>query len=309
MAERWSGLRVLVVDDDPDHRFLMSKRLQAVGMRPDTTGDPGEVMEKLASSDIVLLDYKIPGTSGIDLLGQIFRANGPPVVMVTGMGSEAVAVEALQAGAVDYVIKTSTYLDELPTVVEEAWRKHDVDRRADALQTIAMLVTSATDSEEVVKGITTGARRLLAADRVEMVFDEASRARRKRLPSSPVLQLDVPIVASTGERIGTIAVHTKEPRTYSTDDCELVETFASFAAIGLANARTIQEERDAVGELKDTLDMRRQLVAAVGHELRTPLTSIAGFSSTLLRHLDSFCDEERRQMIERIDRNSHDLTD
>lgn len=301
-------LRVGVVDDDPDHRFLMSRRLKSAGFTVESTDDPASVLERLGAFDVLLLDYRIPGTSGVDVIGEIVARDGPPVVMVTGMGSEAVAVEALQAGAAGYIVKSNDYLDELPEVVMRAWTQREASRRSDALQGVAQLVTSATDTVEVVAGITAGAKQVLGADDVELIRD-AVLPRTVHPPEGPTARLEVPIVSRTGEPLGVLVVHSAVPRIYTPGDYELAQSFAAFAAIGLTNADQLRREREAVGELRDTLDLRRQLVATVGHELRTPLTSIAGFSATLLRHWDSFGDQERRDMVARIERNSADLTD
>lgn len=298
-------LRVLVVDDDPDHRFLIARRLRDAGHEATAFADPREALEHLDDADIVLLDYRIPGTTGIDVLGEIIAADGPPVVMVTGMGSETVAVEALQAGAIDYVVKADGYLDELPRVIDGAWRRRDIDERAAALENLAVLVTSATERQQVVDGIVGGARRLLGVDDVEVAVGPAAPAEASTRDRGRV---EVAIVGPSGESLGTLVVGSVG-HTLSDEMIGLVESFASFAAVGLANVEAMEAEREMVDELQGTLDMRRQLVAAVGHELRTPLTSIAGFSSTLLRHWESFSDQERRELVERIERNSLDLTD
>lgn len=301
-------LRVLVVDDDADHRFLMSRKLRDTGHEATAIGDPSAVGDHLATVDVVLLDYRIPGTSGIEVLTSIVAASGPPVIMVTGMGSEAIAVEALQAGATDYVVKSDGYLDELPRLVETAWRRRDIDERSAALEDLAVLVTGAADRQQVIDGITEGARGLLGVDDVELVLEEIPRpdpAARTEVTGDRVV---VPLLDSQRNRVGSMVVATSG-HVISPEVIGLAESFASFAAVGLANAEAMEAERGAVGELQDTLDMRRQLVAAVGHELRTPLTSIAGFSSTLLRHWDQFGDQERRELVERIERNSADLSD
>ena len=300
-------LRVLVVDDDPDHRYLMARRLRAAGHQPDTTADPQQVLERIHTADVVVLDYRIPGTSGVDLLSEIVSAGGPPVVMVTGMGSEEVAVEALHAGAFDYVIKDSTYLERLHSIVEAAWGDHESQLRAEQLQAVALRVTGARDRDDVIEGITAGARRLLAADEASVVL--AGTARIRQEGDGPRHAIEVPIVASTGEVLGALVAERREPGEFSAVEHELAESCAAFAAIGLTNAAQLEHERVTVGELQDVLDMRRQLIGAVGHELRTPLTAIAGFSATLLRHWDSFGEDERREMVARIERNSSDLTD
>ena len=84
--------------------------------------------------------------------------------MVTGMGSEGLAVEAMRRGAVDYIVKDESYLDVLAEVLSRAWLHHDLVRRAGELERIGLLVTSASARPEVFAEVVEGARRLLRAD-------------------------------------------------------------------------------------------------------------------------------------------------
>src|SRR5581483_7251104 len=102
---------VLIVDDSLDHRILAQRRLADAGWEARVAASATEAMEQLANVDLVLLDYRMPGASGIEILRDIRRRGGPSVVMVTGMGSEGIAVEAMRAGAIDYIAKDGTYLE------------------------------------------------------------------------------------------------------------------------------------------------------------------------------------------------------
>ncbi|MDQ1375524.1 MAG: hypothetical protein QOJ09_2862, partial [Actinomycetota bacterium] len=138
-----TSIRVLVVDDDPDHLALARRRLTDAGIHVTVASSAVEALDALDDVDLVLLDYRLPGMSGLDALAAIREQGGPSVVMLTGMGSESLAVEAMRAGAVDYVVKDGAYLRTLPQIVERAWRTHDLTRRAGELQRVALLVTSA----------------------------------------------------------------------------------------------------------------------------------------------------------------------
>src|SRR4051812_31200779 len=98
-------ISVLVVDDNEDHRHLIDRRLRDTGHDVREAADGTTALERLDGVDIVLLDYRLPGLSGIQTLERIRATAGPSVVMVTGMGSESIAVEAMRAGAIDYVVK------------------------------------------------------------------------------------------------------------------------------------------------------------------------------------------------------------
>jgi DNA-binding NtrC family response regulator len=157
------SITVMIVDDNEDHRHLMARRISEAGFSVRPAQSAAEALANLDGVDLVLLDQRLPGASGIEVLGAI-RERGPSVVMVTGVGSEALAVEAMRSGAADYVVKNAGYLAELPRVVERAWRHHDLEQRASELQRVALLVSSAADRESTFSEIVTGTRRLLRAE-------------------------------------------------------------------------------------------------------------------------------------------------
>jgi DNA-binding response OmpR family regulator len=100
--------RILVVDDEEEIRTLLYRFFTKKNYKVRTAETAEEAIGVLESErvDAVLLDIKLPGTSGLDALGKI-RASWPdlPVVMISGQDDEEVAKEALKAGAFDYVVK------------------------------------------------------------------------------------------------------------------------------------------------------------------------------------------------------------
>lgn len=85
----------------------------------------------LESVDCVLLDYRLADSSGLDVLRSIRQAgHDTPIVVLTGSGSERVAVEALQAGAEDYLLKETLNPTELRTTISNAIEKVELSRRA-----------------------------------------------------------------------------------------------------------------------------------------------------------------------------------
>src|SRR5437588_3843956 len=79
---------ILVVDDDPDHCFLVRRRLELSGFSVRTAPDTELALQSLSGVDLVLLDHGLPDATGLDVLPQL-RELGLSVVMVTGMGSES----------------------------------------------------------------------------------------------------------------------------------------------------------------------------------------------------------------------------
>ncbi|MBW1881900.1 MAG: sigma-54-dependent Fis family transcriptional regulator [Deltaproteobacteria bacterium] len=102
------GRKVLVVDDDKAMRDMVAALLEDAGHVAQQAANADEAIERLRDEDFdaVLSDIRMPGQSGIEMLGEI-RDLRPetPVILMTAFGSIDSAVEAMQAGAFDYVTK------------------------------------------------------------------------------------------------------------------------------------------------------------------------------------------------------------
>jgi len=96
----------LVVDDERDIRELLVLTLGRMGLRISTAANLAEARELLGSNsfDLCLTDMRLPDGNGIELVTEIARDH-PPVAMITAFGSMDLAVEALKAGAFDFVSK------------------------------------------------------------------------------------------------------------------------------------------------------------------------------------------------------------
>jgi two-component system, OmpR family, KDP operon response regulator KdpE len=99
--------RILVVDDDPQIRRAMKATLTSRGYEVSDSRTGEEALDKLRSEtyDMVLLDVNMPGIGGIETCGLIRSSSDIAIIMLTVSSSEKDKVEALDAGADDYVTK------------------------------------------------------------------------------------------------------------------------------------------------------------------------------------------------------------
>ena len=99
--------RILIVDDDPGIRTLMSSFLDKHGYRTDTAGDPVEMRELLARGhyDLIVLDVMMPREDGLSALRDLQRQDGPPVIMLSAVGTDIDRIVGLEMGAEDYLAK------------------------------------------------------------------------------------------------------------------------------------------------------------------------------------------------------------
>ena len=113
----------MIVDDEEAARYGMRRALTTLGYNITEAGsaEAARALLKQTEPDLVLLDVNLPGMSGLDFLREIKSANGnaPLVIIVTAHGSERMAVEAVKAGAHDYLSKPFE-VDDLRLVIKNA---------------------------------------------------------------------------------------------------------------------------------------------------------------------------------------------
>ena len=101
---------ILIVDDIEDNRVLLERALQSAGYRTVLAESGAAALAHMSQEkpDLVLLDWMMPGLTGMETLRAIretYPTSHLPVIMCTAMGEEDNVVEALEAGANDYVVK------------------------------------------------------------------------------------------------------------------------------------------------------------------------------------------------------------
>jgi PAS domain S-box-containing protein len=122
--------RVLILDDDFELGELIREYLQVIRNCSvkyiSTENDLWDCLSE-ETFDILFLDYKLPNTNGLDILTQISsRGHFIPTVMMTGEGSENIAVRAIQFGALDYLVKGEFSLAILPSLIQKAVRQREI---------------------------------------------------------------------------------------------------------------------------------------------------------------------------------------
>ena len=121
-------MKLLLVDDEADFRNTLLKRMKRRGV--DVNGvDSGEsaiTFMEMHPVDVVILDVRMPGMDGIEALKSI-KARHPltEVIMLTGHASMEVAIEGMEMGAFDYLMKPMD-MDELLYKAEDAYKKKSI---------------------------------------------------------------------------------------------------------------------------------------------------------------------------------------
>lgn len=113
--------RVLVVEDEPAQREVLAYNLEAEGFDVATTGDGEEALTLIAEAppDVVVLDWMLPGVSGIEVCRRLKarpETRGLPVIMLSARAEEVDRVRGLETGADDYVIKPYSVIELMARV-------------------------------------------------------------------------------------------------------------------------------------------------------------------------------------------------
>jgi DNA-binding NtrC family response regulator len=190
-----SKKRILVVDDDESLRWVTQAQLQQSGYDVAAAANAASALEQIRNlpADLVITDLKMPGMSGLDLLKEI-RSLYPEiiVIMVTAFGTVENAVEAMKAGAYDYITKPVN-MDELRLIVNRGFENLDLREEVRALR-------GSLDKKYGFENILGQSNKLL------YVLDMASRAARA---TSTVL---IRGETGTGKELLAKAVHFNSPR-------------------------------------------------------------------------------------------------
>jgi len=121
-------LRVLVVDDSPEDRETYRRHLAGLVPAPvvESASTAAEALLRLSAGfDCLLLDYQLPDANGLEVLADLAARPlpAPAVILLTGRGDEALAVEAMKRGAQDYLVKGRINGESLTRAVQHAVEK------------------------------------------------------------------------------------------------------------------------------------------------------------------------------------------
>ena len=187
--------RILVVDDEESLRRVTQMQLEELGYDVTTAADGSEAIELAGEvrPALVITDLKMPGVSGLEALKQI-RGEHPEtiVIVITAFGTVETAVEAMKAGAYDYITKPIDY-EQLGLIVNRAMEHHRLVQEIRNLR-------STLDERLGFENIIGHSKALLA------VLNMASRAAQS---SSTVL---IRGETGTGKELLAKAIHHNSPR-------------------------------------------------------------------------------------------------
>jgi len=195
-TESWPNATVLVVDDEPGMRNFLAKTLQPRAAQVMTAGSAEEAEELLQRHrfDLLILDITLPGKNGITLLQEL-RAQGNPceVVLITAFADLDTAIEALRAGAGDFLLKpfrVAQVLGACKQVLERARLKRENWVLKRALHRRMPSADGLVGRSIVIKGLQAALHRVATVDSTVLLTGESG----------------------TGKELAALALHRLSPR-------------------------------------------------------------------------------------------------
>lgn len=174
---------ILIIDDSPEDRELYRRYL----LKDQTEGCPCNILEASLGRqglqlwhqhqpDVVILDYRLPDLDGIEFLAQLHIPSLQsclPIIMLTGQGNEAIAVQAMKAGAQDYLIKDQITLEGLRLTINKTITKvqlhNQLQQRIERDRIVSQITQQIHQSlnlEEILNTTVNEVRRFIKSDRV-----------------------------------------------------------------------------------------------------------------------------------------------
>ena len=317
-------LRILLVEDSLTQIELIRDTLTVRERQFDLTvaRSLAEARASLAElrPEIAIVDLFLPDGSGIELLPAVREETTFPIVILTGQGNEHEAVEAMKAGALDYLVKSPSTLADLPRIVErvlQVWDHITERRRAEqALRESEERFRSVFTTAAAGMVIISPSGRILQTNPAFCRFVGYSDAELVLLSIEDITHPDDRDMTSShyGEIFAGQRQAIHYEKRYLRKDGQAVWGHASVACvmnpdlqpsycIGLV--QDISERKRVEKELREANRELDAFVYTVSHDLRSPLTPIIGYAEFLRSQYGESLDEQARNILEEIGRQGH----
>jgi signal transduction histidine kinase len=333
--------KILVVDDEANVLFTTTSILRQEGYDVEGVGSGAEALRAIHEKhyDLVLTDLKMPGVDGLAVLAEVRKRSPSTVtVMITGYGSVDSALEAIQLGAYEYLLKPTEVADLKLAVKRSLERKRLSE--IDTLYRINRALTRSLDLPTITSQVAEAVRNVLGVTGASVVcMDNGGPVQCKREISDLLADGSVSERLEAGEIITSeaalpaaikwaqtagirdyalvpgiakdvlacvlVVTHGDQPYEFHASATRFLEALASQTALAVENAALVAElkhhnqEISAANEKLRELDaLKSKFLSIATHELRTPLSVILGYNSMLAESLQDRLSEEEKNTLE-----------
>jgi PAS domain S-box-containing protein len=295
-APRTTDARLLIADDNADMRAYLARLLRRY-WQVETVADGEAALARARQSppDLVLSDVMMPRLDGFELLRELradARTSGIPVVLVSARAGAESAIEGLEAGADDYLVKPFSARELVARV------RANLELARLRVQTAQLEATTAerARAERVLMTLPEGVFTVDSSSAIDLWNPAAAQI--TGLTADTVVGSPVEHALPGWHGLAArLALRRGKPTTYPFEFAD-GEIWLSLVATPYADG-TLYAFRDAT-EAARLEQMRRDVITTVSHELRTPVSSIYGAVATLARDDTPLPEETREQLIEML---------
>jgi len=285
--------QILIIDDSADDIFTIKRHLKkanAIVFECLSAECAEEALKILSTTlpDCILLDYQLPDMTGLEFLEVLKTAipSFPPVVFMTGHGTEEIAVEALKSGAIDYLPKTNLDAQLLIKTVTLALERHKAitiaKNRHDYLQTLFKVLPDpvfSTDASGCITQANNALEKILHTEIKDLLGVNAAQLFPQALTSiitnhqdeenfNTMCCIDLPGHTSQELEISTARYHDSNG-----------QPAGSIVAI-----HDVTNFKRVIADLEKLITFRDKLLSIISHDLRNPLTGIAHVTESLVHN-------------------------
>ncbi len=333
--------KILVVDDEANVLFTTTSILRQEGYDVEGLGSGAEAIQAIREKhyDLVLTDLKMPRVDGLAVLAEVRKRSPNTVtVMITGYGSVDSALEAIQLGAYEYLLKPTEVADLKLAVKRSLERKRLSE--IDTLYRINRALTRLLDLPTITSQVTQAVRDVLGVSGAWVVSMDAAGPMQcspemqgllsdkevvQRLGAGEIITSNsgvaaaaqwaqttgiidyalVPGIAKDVLACVLLVTNGEQPYEFHASATRFLEALASQTAMAVENAALVAElkrhnqEISAANEKLRELDaLKSKFLSIATHELRTPLSVILGYNSMLADSLQDRLSEEEKNTLE-----------
>jgi PAS domain S-box-containing protein len=300
-------LRLLVIDDDEIDRLNVSRSLNKAGIFPEIhfaekMSEAMELVKKL-TFDCIFLDYQLPGSDGLKILGEI-KSIGvkAPVIFITSYSDPAVSAQMIKAGAIDFIPKNMLKAETISHSLRVALKVSELEKQKEAVlhslferekryrelidNSLALICIHAPDgtihsvNPAVAQSLGYPQEYFTGKKLIEFVAPEGVRRYNHYIQT-----INRKKVAN-----GLMHVHTKDgqERFWAYRNIFTEDDNSQTSIIGYAQDITerIRAEKDLIKAKKiaeNTAKEKEEFLANMSHEIRTPMNAIIGFTDIILK--------------------------
>lgn len=332
MMEQWT---IVIIDDcledrETYRRYLHQDNTYSYEILQEEYGENGLQLCKLVQPDVILLDFMLPDIDGLEFLNELQQQMGRsnlPVVMLTGQGNEAIAVQAMKSGASDYLVKGKTTAENLRLAIHNVIKRTHLQNLLERSEKrFRTSVETMLDCFAIFNSVRDASGQIVdfaleyfnaAADAYNCMRDKHVGCSLAQLPFHQETQLFkeyCQVVETSQPLLKEVLIyienhhehHLKKAldiRATKLDDGFVVawRDISDRKRLEEERARSLTQEQAARTAAETANRAKDVFLAMVSHELRNPLTAILMYAQMLkTRKLD---ESKMTRALETIERN------